>query len=295
MMGWVLAVVLLLLVLTVGVAALGHFTLVEAASLFAVVSAFGAMLTALQMRLDSIERGRPVVVVDVEITGSQLIHLRLRNIGRGLARRVSFAFDPVPLDYQGRQITTVGIWGKRIPVLGPGEEIRHLLAHGPRLRDAEGPKRFEVTAQYRGVSRWSPYSEHFEVDLEQYLGMTVPRKTLDEHLPEIVKALRSLNDVATVLQRIELHHLSTDLPEISAAGRQTYYVYENWTAEDKAIIHFSDCGSCNDGRGIHDPGRKIDGKHGKWHGPFHTYEEALEAATRTGREDVRGCKVCRPH
>ena len=120
MMGWVLAVVLLLLVLTVGVAALGHFTLVEAASLFAVVSAFGAMLTALQMRLDSIERGRPVVVVDVEITGSQLIHLRLRNIGRGLARRVSFAFDPVPLDYQGRQITTVGIWGKRIPVLKEG-------------------------------------------------------------------------------------------------------------------------------------------------------------------------------
>jgi hypothetical protein len=294
-MGWLLLVVLLLLVFTIGVAALGRFTPVETATLFGLVSAFGAMLTALQMRLDTIERTRPRIVVDVEITGSQLIHLRLRNIGEGLARRVSLAFNPVPLDYEGRQITTIGIWGKPIPVLGPGEEKRHVLGHGPKLRDAQGPKRFEVTARYRGVGRWSSYSERFEVDLEQHLGMTVPLKTLEEHLPEMVRALQRLNDVARALQSIELDRQTGDSPVHSVESGRTYHVYENWTAEDKAIIHFSDCGYCNEGHGIHDPARKTEGKHGRWHGPFDTYAEALKAATRTGRENVRGCKACRPH
>ena len=71
----------------------------------------------------------------------------------------------------------------------------------------------------------------------------------------------------------------------------TYWVYENWTAENKARIHFADCPYCRDGRGIH-PGASD--KNGKWHGRFATFQEALDAAHRTGR-NVSTCKHCNPH
>jgi hypothetical protein len=69
----------------------------------------------------------------------------------------------------------------------------------------------------------------------------------------------------------------------------TYRVYENWTVRpDKAIVHRSDCPYANDGP-IRSPT-----KNGQWHGPFASYQEAFEAAEATRREDVRGCKYCKP-
>jgi hypothetical protein len=69
----------------------------------------------------------------------------------------------------------------------------------------------------------------------------------------------------------------------------TYRVYENWTVRpDKAIVHRSDCPYADGG-----PPRPPT-KNGRWHGPFATYQQALEAAQGTGREDVRGCRQCNP-
>lgn len=60
-----------------------------------------------------------------------------------------------------------------------------------------------------------------------------------------------------------------------------YWVYENWTSEQKAIVHAGNCGYCNDGRG-RTPNRQGE-KNGRWHGPFPTLEEANQAAQATGR------------
>lgn len=68
-----------------------------------------------------------------------------------------------------------------------------------------------------------------------------------------------------------------------------YWVYENWTAEDKAVIHKSICSFCNGGRGVHTGTGK---RNGKWHGPFSTLQTATQAASRTGRP-VRTCTYCR--
>ena len=72
----------------------------------------------------------------------------------------------------------------------------------------------------------------------------------------------------------------------------TYHVYENWTAEDKAKIHFSDCSFCNNGEGTDKP--KVPGEHGEWHGAFDTFQEALRFARGTGR-NVSTCGHCGPH
>ena len=62
---------------------------------------------------------------------------------------------------------------------------------------------------------------------------------------------------------------------------EVYYVYENWTAEHKAVIHESTCGYCNCGMGCH---QNLHGnKNGQWIGPFKSLSDADRAAKATTR------------
>jgi hypothetical protein len=60
-----------------------------------------------------------------------------------------------------------------------------------------------------------------------------------------------------------------------------YYVYENWQAKNKAVVHVGPCGYCNEGEGCHRTLRL--GKNGKWSGPFRTLKDAEAYATNTRR------------
>ena len=67
----------------------------------------------------------------------------------------------------------------------------------------------------------------------------------------------------------------------------SYYVYENWTAENKAMIHKNTCGFCKDGRGCHK--NPLGNRNGRWHGPFDSLEEAKRTAENTGRTSKIHC------
>lgn len=70
----------------------------------------------------------------------------------------------------------------------------------------------------------------------------------------------------------------------------TFYVYENWRADDKAVVHRADCKFCNNGKGT---GRCISGNvNGKWHGSFMREEDALRFANGLRRRTVRCCGIC---
>lgn len=71
-----------------------------------------------------------------------------------------------------------------------------------------------------------------------------------------------------------------------------YWVYENWVASKKAVIHFAECAHCNDGRGVHR--NNLGDKNGRWHGAFDTYNEALDLANSLADRTVRECSHCRP-
>jgi len=74
-----------------------------------------------------------------------------------------------------------------------------------------------------------------------------------------------------------------------------FWIYENWTAENKARIHRADCTHCNDGRGIHPD--KEEGRNGQWDGPYLTYSEAIEKARQLRQLEGRvisDCKKCQP-
>lgn len=72
-----------------------------------------------------------------------------------------------------------------------------------------------------------------------------------------------------------------------------YYIYRNWVAEKKAVIHRADCGYCNNGRGFHK--NPMGDKNGRWFGPYSTIEEALSEAIKTYKGmklELKRCKRC---
>jgi len=75
----------------------------------------------------------------------------------------------------------------------------------------------------------------------------------------------------------------------------TYYIYRNWVADKKAVIHRTSCGHCNGGKGGH---RNLLGdKNGKWFGPYPTIEAAQKEARQAyeGMQlNVKECNVCKP-
>lgn len=70
-----------------------------------------------------------------------------------------------------------------------------------------------------------------------------------------------------------------------------YYIYENWRAEKKCVIHTSSCRMCKDGKGIH---LQSSEQNGKWHGPFVSYEDALKYAMSCENRVIKTCKICIP-
>ena len=90
--------------------------------------------------------------------------------------------------------------------------------------------------------------------------------------------------------KIDLPITSSVTPNKTQRSNIAYYVYENWRAEKKAVIHYGHCGSCNYGKGIHP---KAGTRNGRWYGPCETYDEAYLVAKQT-KKVVRNCKICAP-
>jgi hypothetical protein len=65
------------------------------------------------------------------------------------------------------------------------------------------------------------------------------------------------------------------------SAKMSYYIYENWTAAKKAVIHDGSCRHCNNGKGCHE--NPLGNKNGKWHGPFDNLKRTQVAAKATGR------------
>jgi hypothetical protein len=82
---------------------------------------------------------------------------------------------------------------------------------------------------------------------------------------------------------------SGDIVEAWRRRMSRYFVYENWTHE-RARIHKSECGYCNDGRGTQ---AGSSNRNGKWHGPYDR-EGAFNAAKRLDRGDTKSCPNCAP-
>ena len=73
-----------------------------------------------------------------------------------------------------------------------------------------------------------------------------------------------------------------------------YWVYENWTAEHKAVVHAGACGFCKHGHGT-DRRKPRGDANGKWYGPYPTslprmppHSERADPSAATGACSGRG-------
>lgn len=68
-----------------------------------------------------------------------------------------------------------------------------------------------------------------------------------------------------------------------------FWVYENWRAQSKAVVHTAECSRCRDGQGT---GKGTLGEqNGRWHGPFDSRDTAQKVAAATGRR-AQECSFC---
>lgn len=71
-----------------------------------------------------------------------------------------------------------------------------------------------------------------------------------------------------------------------------FYIYENWRANDKTVIHKADCRYCNQGKGIGIGTRGTE--NGKWYGEFKSFDEAQTFALTLHRNKNTFCSFCKP-
>lgn len=76
----------------------------------------------------------------------------------------------------------------------------------------------------------------------------------------------------------------------AVGGIAVFWIYENWVADKKAVVHRADCGYCNEGAGAH---QNTQGdRNGRWHGPFNDYAAARAVADALPDRTVRDCSRC---
>lgn len=70
-----------------------------------------------------------------------------------------------------------------------------------------------------------------------------------------------------------------------------YYIYRNWVAEKKAVIHRADCGYCKGGKGCHF--NPLGDRNGKWSGPYNKLTDAVTEASKKYNNLTLKSKKCR--
>jgi hypothetical protein len=129
-----------------------------------------------------------------------------------------------------------------------------------------------------------------EIDTSQKLGMIFSRQVSVQLFRRkiIIKPPIDITHKTTAASTQSSNNpVKTPIESLTGAF---YFVYENWVAENKAVIHLGTCSSCNQGKGVHPNSGK---DNGRWLGPFPTLESAENAALATGRP-VKRCKKCGP-
>lgn len=188
---------ILLAVASIGLAAfllVGHKdkeTWATLTSLLAVVAAVVAVLPALrvlEIQEDAL-RPRPIPHFDLS-SRYNLLQLRVKNFGGGVAYDVHIEWREHPLNQKGEEITSVD----QIPVLLPQDSVSTLVGSSQSMVKEISETRFEGECRFRDSSgKW--YSDHFVCSVAGSLKQLV-------HDDEMLRTLRDLQEIPTELERI---------------------------------------------------------------------------------------------
>jgi len=161
-------------------------------ALFAAVSTVGAWQALREANEERRERRRPVVQPDCPISSSSEVFFRLTNSGGSAAENIAVTFDPSPVDFHQRPLADISLFRNPIPLLTPGQEIRHFFQFGFNFGKPGIPSVFDVRVAY--CSKGVDYAETTRIDLSVYRDMVLPRPTNQESLAQISETLKKIKD-----------------------------------------------------------------------------------------------------
>lgn len=138
---------------------------------------------------------RPYILVSTSVrTGTQLLYLSIKNVGKTAAIGLSLSLDKnfyqLGEKREERNIAKSAAFSRTIDSLPPSGQLLFLLGDGPTLyggsnSDDVSPLVFQVTAKYR--SGTSFISENSTVDLRPYINTDVPHDPIVEELQKLRK------------------------------------------------------------------------------------------------------------
>ena len=134
---------------------------------------------------------RPVVIVTAEIHEMymDIIHLRVRNIGGGAARRICLRTNRKFMIGKDKSLDDLGLFKRGIPLLGPGQKIETFLADmtGQEVGKEEP---LEVTAEYENAVGGKT-EETFVIDLAALENL---RQVGETPLKAIAKSIKKIQE-----------------------------------------------------------------------------------------------------
>jgi ABC-type nickel/cobalt efflux system permease component RcnA len=140
--------------------------------LTALIAAWVAVHQLKAVRRSHEEEMRPYVVLDFSTPPEvpTVIDLVATNIGRTVARDVTFVFTP-PLrasyDETDYPVSSVRWIAEGIRMMPPGREYRTIFDSAIQLEDSDVPRRYDVKVKYAdSAGRRHEHDEHLQVDLQ---------------------------------------------------------------------------------------------------------------------------------
>jgi len=142
----------------------------------------------------------------------------------------------------------------------------------------------------------SPFVQ-FSLSLQNIYGQgKITIDLINQLISDAMQRVEECEDilVARSLKR-RMEEFITKDSNFAEDANTMYYIYRNWVAEKKAVIHKASCSYCNSGKGLHNNLRG--NKNGAWSQQgYKTYGEARKAAEEPyeGHDDLeaKNCSVC---
>ncbi|HCF1786785.1 hypothetical protein QMK42_24955 [Pseudomonas aeruginosa] len=155
------------------------------------------------MREQMADQNRPFVAVTVQVRmGTPVIQLLIRNVGRSPAQNLRLRLDRNFFQFgeqaESRNLAKQSAFSQSIDCLPPMSELLFDLGMGFEIFASGAdpticPHTFEVSAEYEyGKNK---YSEKTHVDLQPYMGTSVPRHPVVEELERVRKSIDNLSGV----------------------------------------------------------------------------------------------------
>lgn len=158
---------------------------------FAALGSVTNLMLAVEAQKESRRKERPYVIANPELESGGLISLIIRNQGNSPALNTFFKFESGPVDFKGRELQQLSIFEKPISFLPPGKQLRQLIIQANKLFEGDMTTTLSYSISYESIYG-EKFRETVKVDLVGFKDMNLPKKSVEEQLTALSKAVEGI-------------------------------------------------------------------------------------------------------